>query len=184
MKRSITFSGAVAVAIALLLPAAARAQKQVTKKAPPSSLIMLTQEETPVSLTVVSLPDGAPLLGSQGGWTLDLGGVSYAGIPATPNVAIERSSGSFVVSTEFGLMIRDPRQHSRTVSLLVFLDPVQSRVAIRIDGVTLQAAPQLLATHIPTSVVTRHRLEIEIPASLAEDEKSVVNGIEFSVVPD
>jgi hypothetical protein len=179
----------VALALSLSVvgrPTVARAQKRPANGRPPASLRVLSAEKkTSLSVNLVGVTGGAAVLGRlPGAWSLDLGSVSYAGVPGTSNVVIKRFPGSFVVSTEFGLEIHDPTQHLKTVSVLAFLGSPQSRVTIRIDGVRLQAIPQGLATHVPTSLISRHRLEIEVPINLTGDVSLVANSIEFSVVPD
>ena len=67
------------------------------------------------------------------------------------------------------LRIGEPaHEQSGTVTLRAFLETPDPRATVRIDGVTLTAAPRVIRRHAPVGVAIIHRIEIEVPVTAAE----------------
>jgi hypothetical protein len=153
-----------------------RVARQLTTLIPPASTI---------SVRLLALPDGPALSGAAGGvWALDLGELSYTAPSRRTNIATKRLPHSFVITAEFGVEIQNTAAVAATATLLAFLQASQAHYSIKIDGIALQSGSQPIAAHLHTGLVSRHRLEIEIPTSLTEREARLANVIQFSVVPD
>src|SRR5689334_10844624 len=71
-----------------------------------------------ISVSFVSLPDGASVAGQR---VLDLGTVSYSKISRTANVQVHTLADHFVVSTKVGLVVQDATHHFATATLLASL---------------------------------------------------------------
>lgn len=120
---------------------------------------------TSVVVTVVQLPGGAVVQSGAGAAVADLGTVSSNLRTTYSGVDIERRPGSYVVQTVIGLRASSADTQG-TVSLQAFLDSEPPGISIRIDGVQLTSFPRTFAFHTSLNVVTRHRLEIEIPDNM------------------
>ncbi|HET9839420.1 MAG TPA: hypothetical protein VFR84_14410 [Candidatus Angelobacter sp.] len=146
---------------------------------------MKSVTEGTISVTFVSAPDGAALVGGASGQrNLDLGAVSHAGNTQTPNVQVQKLPGHFVVSTRFGLSIQDGAQHSSTATVLAALAAPDPSFTFRLDGITLQTAPQLLQGQARVGPTLIHRLEIDVPASVTEKNSQLHNAIIFQIIPN
>jgi hypothetical protein len=81
-------------------------------------------------------------------------------------VVILRRPNSYVVVTAIGLRATSSSV-SGPVSLQAFLDSPMPGLLIRIDGIDISSNPQAFARNVPLGVVTRHRLELEIPNTMS-----------------
>jgi len=136
-------------------------------------------------VSFVSAPDGAALAGgSSGQRSLDLGTVSSAAGAQTANVQVQKLPGRFVVVTRFGLSIQSGSQHSSSATVLAALALPDPAFTFRLDGITLQPAPQLLQNQARIGPVSLHRLEIEVPASVTEKNSQLHNAILFQIIPN
>ncbi len=68
------------------------------------------------------------------------------------------------ITMRIGAASREPRG---TATLRAFLETPDPRCTIRIDGIRLSAAPQVIQRHAPIGVPFTHRLEIEVPLSVS-----------------
>jgi hypothetical protein len=146
---------------------------------------MKSATEGTISVSFVSAPDGAALSGGASGQrSLDLGTVSNAAGTRNPTVQMQRLPGHFIVSTKFGLSIQDGSQHAATVTVLAALALPDPSFTFRLDGLTLQPAPQLLQNQARVGPTFIHRLEIDVPASLTEKNSQLHNAIIFQIIPN
>lgn len=60
---------------------------------------------------------------------------------------------------------RASREARGTATLRAFLETPDPRATVRIDGITLTAAPRIVQRHAPIGIATTHRIEIEVPVS-------------------
>ncbi len=118
-----------------------------------------------VTVTIVQAPGGATVQAGAGAAVAELGTVSSNVRRSVSGVAIVRRSGSYVVATAIGLRATSTMT-SEPVSLQAFLESPISGVHVRLDGVELSSNPITFATGVPLGVVTRHRLEVEIPNTM------------------
>src|SRR5689334_8647431 len=161
------------------------AQHKSTVKRTSSAISMKSASEGAISVSFVSAPDGAALTGGASGQrSLDLGAVSHAGGAQTANVQVQKLPGHFVVSTKFGLSIQDGSQHTTTATILAALAQPDSAFRYRLDGITLQPAPQLLQGQARVGPTSIHRLEIDVPVSVTEKNSQLHNAIIFQVIPN
>jgi hypothetical protein len=115
-----------------------------------------------VTVAVVQAPGGATVQTGAGAAVAELGTVS-ANVRRTMNgVAILRRSGTYVVATAIGLRATSTTS-SEAVSLQAFLETPIPGVHVRVDGIELTSNPITFATSVPLGVITRHRVEVEIP---------------------
>lgn len=146
---------------------------------------MQSQGQGSLSVAFVSAPDGAALAGGASGQrVLNLGTVSYAAGPRTPNVQVRAGNGGFVVATRFGLSVQDPSRHFSSASVLVSMALPDPFFTLRLDGVKLGTTPQVIQGHVRVGATFEHRLEIEVPASLTEKNSQLQNAILFEVIPN
>ena len=150
-----------------------------------SAISMKSATEGTISVSFVSAPDGAALIGGASGQrSLDLGAVSHAGGSQNPYVQVQKLPGHFVVATKFGLSIQHGPQHSSTATVLAALAAPDPSFTFRLDGITLQPAPQLLQGQARVGPTLIHRLEIDVPASVTEKNSQVHNAIIFQIIPN
>jgi hypothetical protein len=146
---------------------------------------MKSATEGTISVSFVSAPDGAALSGGASGQrSLDLGTVSNAGGARNSNVQMQKFPGHFIVSTKFGLSVQDGSQHAATVTVLAALALPDPSFTFRLDGLTLQPAPQLLQNQARVGPTFIHRLEIDVPASVTEKNSQLHNAIIFQIIPN
>lgn len=146
---------------------------------------MKSATEGTISVSFVSAPDGAALTGGASGQrSLDLGTVSHAAGALNRNVQVQKLPGRFTVSTKFGLSIQDGSQHATTATVLAALAIPDSSFTFRLDGITLQPAPQLLQNQARVGPTFMHRLEIDVPASVTEKNSQLHNAIIFQIIPN
>jgi hypothetical protein len=152
--------------------------------ASPGEFMLSSSSGAAISVKLVGLPGGAPLLDDGNGrWVLELGPVSYGGFSRGPEVAVGRGPRSFVVSTTFGVEVNDPGGRLRAATLLASLASSSSRLVVRIDGIRLQTVPTRLGARVTEGLVTRHHLELEIPTDMNENDAPAAS-IQFSAVPE
>jgi len=167
------------------LSTGAWAQRKGTAKRTSTAVSMRSATEGTISVSFVSAPDGAALSGGNSGQrSLNLGIVSNASGAQTANVQVHKFPGRFVVSTKFGLSIQDGSQHATTATVLAALAAPDSAYTFRLDGITLQTAPQLLQGQARIGPTFMHRLEIDVPTSLTEKNSQLNNAIIFQIIPN
>jgi hypothetical protein len=161
------------------------AQRKGASQRTSSAISMKSATEGTISVSFVSAPDGAALSGGASGQrSLDLGPVSLSGGAQAPNVQVQKLPGRFVVATKFGLSIQDGSQHSATATVLAALAVPDPSFTFRLDGITLQPAPQLLQDQARVGSTFIHRLEIDVPVSLTEKNSQLHNAIIFQIIPN
>ena len=115
-----------------------------------------------VTVAVVQMPGGATVQSGPMTSIAELGVVSGGMRPTASGVSIARRGHSYVVSTFIGL-----RASSSTVTgnvvLQAFLDSAIPGVQVRIDGVDIAEFPVTFGGTVPIGIVTRHRIDLEIP---------------------
>jgi hypothetical protein len=160
-------------------------QSKSVAKRTSSAVSMKSATEGAISVSFVSVPDGAALSGGTSGQrSLNLGSVSNTGGAQTANVQVQKLPGRFVVSTRFGLSIQAGSQTATTAAVMAALTVPDPAYTFRLDGITLQIVPQLLQGQARTGTTVMHRLEIEVPTSLTEKNSQLHNAIIFQVVPN
>jgi hypothetical protein len=162
------------------------AQRKSTAKRTSSPVLnMQSQGQGSLSVAFVSAPDGAALVGGASGQrVLNLGTVSYAAGPRTPNVQTHARDGGFVVATRFGLSVQDPSQRFSSAAVLASMALPDPFFTLRLDGVRLGTTPQVIQGQVRVGITFEHRLEIEVPASLTEKNSQLENAILFQVIPN
>jgi hypothetical protein len=118
-----------------------------------------------IDVAVVQISDGASVQAGAGAAVAELGTVSGNLRPGTAGISIVRRDRSYVVVTFIGLRATSATRAGH-VSFQAFLDSPLPGIVIRVDGVELSSAPVVFATGMPLGLVTRHRLEVEIPNSM------------------
>jgi hypothetical protein len=133
---------------------------------PRTSAPMVAAPAAPM-ITILAAATG-PLVRSLGAGnaSLDLGRVSYFQGTSAPGQSVQKSSGSFVIYTRFGLRVDCPgsSSSSRVTVTMSRLDADRSD-AISIDGTTLGSAAQTLVQSIPCGSGGEHRLDVNVPIS-------------------
>lgn len=146
-----------------------------------ATVSMQAQGAGGISVSFVSLPDGASVAGQR---VLDLGAVSYSKISRTANVQVQTLADRFVVSTRVGLSLQDATHHFATATLLASLAYPDAAHVLRLEGVRLGPTPQVIQGRAPVGKTSAYRLEIEVPTSLTEKNAELHNAIIFQVVPN
>lgn len=96
--------------------------------------------------------------------TLDAG--TLAG--TTPITRRSKTSTAITKRT-FGLRIGRPsREASGSATLRAFLETADPRCIVRLDGLVLSTQPRIIERFAPIGITTKHRIEIEVPASAPE----------------
>lgn len=150
--------------VLVLLAAAAPGQSAPIGKIPHTS----TQVTIPgsVTVTIVQMPGGAAVQTTAGAAVADLGTVSANVRVTLPGIVILRRPASYVVTTAIGLRATSSATTS-PVTLQAFIEAPLSGVLVRIDGVEISSNPITFASSVPLNVVTRHRLEVEVPNGMS-----------------
>jgi hypothetical protein len=160
-------------------------RKAPNKRASSTVLSMQSKTEGAISVSFLSAPDGAAVTGGTSGQRiLNLGTVSNDGGAHAANVHVQKFPGRFVVSTSFGLSLRDGAQHAGSATILAALAMPDPAYTYRIDGITLQTLPQLLQGQARIGPTFMHRLEIDVPTSLTEKNSQLHNAIIFQIIPN
>src|SRR5215472_7725024 len=135
------------------------AQRTVKRTSSPV-LNMQSQGQGSLSVAFVSAPDGAALAGGASGQrVLNLGTVSRAAGPRTPNVQVRAGDGGFVVATRFGLSIHDPSRRFSSAAVLVSVALPDPFFTLRLDGLKLGTTPQVIQGRVRVGTTFEHRLE-------------------------
>lgn len=76
---------------------------------------------------------------------------------------------SSIATRTVRLRVGEPSDESRgSVTVRAFLETPDPRCTIRIDGVTLTAAPRVIRRNVPIGIAFAHRIEIEVPITSAD----------------
>jgi hypothetical protein len=94
-------------------------------------------------------------------------GLSSNGSDALYDAGVASRPRGVIVRT-FGIRIDAGTRMTGTAVLRAWLVSNDGRSTIRIDGKLLGSQPQIIDAHAPLGHVTTHRLEIEVPAGVAE----------------
>lgn len=116
--------------------------------------------------------------------TLDIGKVSYGLGARSPHTQVRRLADRLVVTTEFGLSIADNSLHAASAMLLAATASPENVYTVSVDGVRLQATPQMVKPNVPLGRTSVHRLQIEIPNTVTEKDSQFHNSIVFQVIPN
>jgi hypothetical protein len=119
-----------------------------------------------IAVAIVELPGGAIVQSTVEAAVVDLGTVSYNAPAAVQGVRILQRGHSYIVATVIGLRATSS-DRGGAVTLQAFLDSPMDGVSIRVDGVDISSNHQTFAANVPMNVVTRHRLEVEIPNAMS-----------------
>jgi len=94
-------------------------------------------------------------------------GLSSNGSDALYDAGVASRPRGVIVRT-FGIRIDAGTRMTGTAVLRAWLESNDGRSTIRIDGKLLGSQPQIVDAYAPLGHVTTHRLEIEVPAAVAE----------------
>jgi hypothetical protein len=137
-----------------------------------------------LSVSVVNLTTNALLPGTTAGpAVLDLGSVSYAG-SHNSNIITEQKKNSFVVTTTFGLLVKDTSRHTGFATVSAYVSSQSLQLTYRVDGRKLSSIPTVISVRHPIGGVSRHNLEVEIPNSLTERFAQQQVALQFEVTPN
>ena len=147
--------------------------------------MMRKQTEGAISIAFAGLTKGMQAgREAQGYGTLDLGLVSYGLGAKAPHTQVRRLADRLVVTTEFGLNITDNSLHAASATLLAATAYPENVYSVSVDGVRLQATPQMVRPNVPLGRTSLHRLQIEIPNTVTEKDSQFHNSIVFQVIPN
>lgn len=138
---------------------------------------------TPISVSVVAIAGGATLQSTPDAAIAELGTVSANPSATAAGVSVVRRARSYVVVSSIGLRA-DSALLGGTVALQAFLDGMLPGVIVRLDGVVLATVPRTFDAAVPLGIVTRHRLEIEIPDGLPASQVPSEIPLELGAVPN
>jgi hypothetical protein len=120
-----------------------------------------------------SLPSSAlsiAFIDPAAGW-LDAGTIIWRG----------GAKHSTVTTRTVRMRVGDPSTESRgTVTVRAFLETAGASCTIRIDGVPLTTAPQVIRRNAPVGIVFAHRIEIEVPTTAADGSLQASIGWEIT----
>jgi len=145
-------------------------------------LKMEAHSEGNLSVDFFPLPDGAQILGTQSGATLNLGKVSYAGQPEHTGITLKHSSQSFSVQTAIGIRIGTGNFAGETVQLKAWLEVPAEPYHIYFDNVPMTLQPQLVNSHTQLGIITRHELNITVPQNTSESQSAFRTMISLQVI--
>lgn len=147
--------------------------------------MMRKQTEGAISIGFAGLTKGSQA-GQEGvGYgTLDIGTVSYGVGAKSPHTQVRRLADRLVVTTEFGLSITDHSLPAASAMLLAATAFPENVYTVSVDGVRLQATPQMVQANVPLGRTSVHRLQIEIPNTVTEKDSQFHNSIVFQVIPN
>lgn len=119
------------------------------------------------AITILAAPTGALVRSEGAGNTaLDLGRVSYFRGASAPGESSRKTSGSFVISTQFALRVDCPGSSPASlVSVTMSRTDADPTHVLAIDGIQLGTSPQPLAGSMPCGSSGEHRLDVEVPVS-------------------
>jgi hypothetical protein len=91
--------------------------------------------------------------------------------------------GSIITKRTFGIRIGRPSREAQGNAMLqAFLETADPRCIVRLDGIVLGTQPRVIDRFAPIGIVTTHRLEIEVPASVPEG--ALLTNIGWTVTTD
>lgn len=115
--------------------------------------------------TVTVLPeDNRPVL--EGASDYDLGGLSFTGAESQRH-GNHGQTKSFSITRRVRLQVRRKSGVAGIVTVSAFLVRSCDPCKLRLDGVELKSGPTIVLQRAQLNSATDHRLEIEIPASMA-----------------
>jgi hypothetical protein len=92
-----------------------------------------------------------------------------AGFLDTGPLACDAGRRSSLVSRTVRMRIGAASAEShRTATVRAYLELADSHRTIRVDGVVLSVAPQVVRRHAPVGVASAYRIDIEVPATAPE----------------
>lgn len=111
-------------------------------------------------VSAVSPPSmGIALVFVGSGPVVDAGPIAWGG----------GSKRSTATTRTVSLRIGEPSRDFRgTATVRAYLETVDPRCTIRIDGVTLTTAPRVVRRHAPIGITFSHRIEIDVPVTAAD----------------
>ncbi len=112
-------------------------------------VLAVSPPSTGLELTFVSAPDGV----------MDAGTIQWRGGAKKTTVTTR------TVRLRIGQPAAEPRG---TATLSAFLETVDARCTVRVDGVVLTAAPRVIQRNAPIGMTVPHRIEIEVPVHAAD----------------
>lgn len=145
--------------------------------------MMRKQTEGAISIGFTGTTKGSQTRREAVGYgTLDIGTVSYSVGAKSPHTQVRRLADRLVVTTEFGLSISS--LHAASAMLLAATAFPENVYTISVDGVRLQATPQMVQSNVALGRTSLHRLQIEIPNTVTEKDSQFHNSIVFQVIPN
>ncbi|HEX6642893.1 MAG TPA: hypothetical protein VF215_17385 [Thermoanaerobaculia bacterium] len=91
--------------------------------------------------------------------------------------------GSISTKRTFGIRIGRPSREAQGNAMLqAFLETADPRCIVRLDGIVLGTQPRVIDRFAPIGIVTTHRLEIEVSASVPEG--ALLTNIGWTVTTD
>jgi hypothetical protein len=147
--------------------------------------MMRKQTEGAISIGFADITKGTQAGREPVGYaTLNLGPVSYGLGAKSPRTQVRRLADRLVVTTEFGLSIADNSLHTASAMLLAATAYPENVYTVSVDGVRLQATPQMVQANLSLGRTSLHRLQIEIPNTVTEKDSQFHNSIVFQVIPN
>jgi hypothetical protein len=121
-------------------------------------------DKSHVTVRLVSVPGGGPVIGGESGnGTLDLGNVSYF---SSSYAMAGKSRNSTVRTTEFGIELQAASASTMGAAMVsAYLAEPTPGCTYLIDGIRLTTTPQVISARVSYGVISKHRLEIRVPAT-------------------
>ncbi len=86
-----------------------------------------------------------------------------------PGGMVDTGAIAGMMRRTFGIRIGRPSRESQGhATLRAFLEMADARCIVRLDGIVLTTQPRVIERFAPIGLTTKHRLEIEVPASAPE----------------
>jgi hypothetical protein len=147
--------------------------------------MMRKQTEGAISVSFAGTTKGTQTTREAPGYaTLDLGPVSYGVGSKSPRTRVRQLADRLVVTTDFELNIADNSLHAASAMLLAATAFPENVFVVSVDGVRLQATPQMVQANVPLGRSSLHRQQIEIPNTITEKDSQFHNNIVFQVIPN
>lgn len=144
---------------------------------------MHSETKGSLSVSLSGVPGEATVVsGPSGQGTLELGAVSYQGVPVGSHVHMNRLTGHFVVSTRFAMTIDGGSQSPTSATVMAALAVPDSHFIFRIDRVKVENTPQVVESRAKVGMANQHLLEIDVPTSITEKDSQLQNAIIFQVI--
>lgn len=91
------------------------------------------------------------------------------------------SKRSTVSARQVTIRIGEPSREARgTATIRAFVETLDPRCTIRIDGIALTTVPRVIRRNAPVGVPFTHRIEIEVPVSAADGPLQTAIGWEVT----